>query len=1062
MTTPNGYGVVTFDQIGTDVDRLIHNNFTDFPTTDYTSFSVTRTAVGSPASDLLFSYASSADDNDWIISGTDQVGVFVNASLSQSASVDIKDQNFHVLSTTWTNSRGALIIWKDGDFAHSVTGFKTGAQMTPGGNLSMAAEQDAINGGYDDTQVHEGDYAEFTMYNTFLNTAQNIIVQNYLSAKYNIAMTQYDFYAHDASANGSFYLDVAGIGQFSSSDIKHTYSRGTGIVTMSNPSGLGNDEYLFWGSETSDVTTTWNKTNVPNGGADIFRLARTWRMDETGDVGTVDIRVDAASLPAQPVDHTMYVLLVDSDNDFTSGASIYELALEAGTTYKYSGFDVNDGDYFAIGVINPKVAHELEMSSGDENTNATINVSLNFIASEAKTVEVTTADGSAKAPSDYTALSSSLVTIPAGSSTGSYTVTIISSADFEVDETFTSTIANPISGLNIGTIATHTRTITGVSIGHTGPGGVGASATNVLWVRPEEIASNTDGAKLNLWTDVSGNSHNLTQSGSTDIQPTYTATGVDSGPSVRFAQAVAAERLIHNNFTAFPTNAFTSYIVAKTSASTSSSDAILSYASTASPNDLLIADTDAINAFIVNQASVSTVNVRNVGDYILMNRWENVLGDYSVWRDGAQQYSVTSFRENQSFTVGGNLALAGEQDAINGSYDQNQGHVGDYGEVILYKTNLNDAQNIIVQNYLSAKFGIALTANDVFAHDGTHGNEVAGIGRKSSVDFHNDAQGKGVVRFNDPNDLEDNEYLMWGHDGAVLKGVSADVPLGVSRRFERVWRVSELSPSASVVDVGSVDITFDLTGLGNVTPSNLVLLIDADGVFASGAIEIDGAVDDGNGLYRFDDVDDIDDGMYFTLASKDIVDTPLPVNLLSLECKVTAKQSVEIDWSTAGELDNSHFDIERSLNGKDFVRIGSLAGAGNTETIQNYKFVDDEPLPGRSFYRLRQNDLSGTYEYSEMLSVVLRESTLPTQFKVFPNPLQSSQALNIQTISSLEQTISIQIFNIQGTQVSSYDKVISSGETTFQLPTNAIKRGLNIMKMIDQKGHSTIFKLLVH
>ena len=73
---------------------------------------------------------------------------------------------------------------------------------------------------------------------------------------------------------------------------------------------------MLFGHDDADLTTAWTTTEAPNRGTNIQRLAREWRLDETGDLEEVDFVVDVQNLPALPMNHTMYTLLVDADGDF--------------------------------------------------------------------------------------------------------------------------------------------------------------------------------------------------------------------------------------------------------------------------------------------------------------------------------------------------------------------------------------------------------------------------------------------------------------------------------------------------------------------------------------------------------------------------------------------------------------------------------------------------------------------------------------------------------------------------------------------------------------------------
>ncbi len=167
---------------------------------------------------------------------------------------------------------------------------------------------------------------------------------------------------------------------------------------------------------------------------------------------------------------------------------------------------------------------------------------------------------------------------------------------------------------------------------------------------------------------------------------------------------------------------------------------------------------------------------------------------------------------------------------IGGNTTGSNGYVGDVTEVIIYNARINQAQRILIQNYLSAKYAIALTANDVYTQDdvgnGDFDYNVTGIGQAGDGSRHIDAQGAGIVRMRNPNNLTDNEYLIWGHDAGNLAGTTSGVDgVIILQRINRIWRVSETG------DVGTVSISFDLSGFaGAALGGNLRLLIDINSI----------------------------------------------------------------------------------------------------------------------------------------------------------------------------------------------------------------------------------------
>lgn len=93
-------------------------------------------------------------------------------------------------------------------------------------------------------------------------------------------------------------------------------------------------------------------------------------------------------------------------------------------------------------------------------------------------------------------------------------------------------------------------------------------------------------------------------------------------------------------------------------------------------------------------------------------------------------------------------------------------------------------------------------------------------------------------------------------------------------------------------------------------------------------------------------------------------------------------------WATATERNNSHFEVERSADSRSWAAIGRVVGAGDSQQEQRYTFADAEPLPGRNYYRLRQVDFDGQFDYS---GIVLAERPDKGGLRVFPNPAASAE-----------------------------------------------------------------------
>ena len=302
---------------------------------------------------------------------------------------------------------------------------------------------------------------------------------------------------------------------------------------------------------------------------------------------------------------------------------------------------------------------------------------------------------------------------------------------------------------------------------------------------------------------------------------------------------------------------------------------------------------------------------------------------------------------------------------------------------------MNSAQRIIISNYLAAKYGLTLGANEVYRMDDPGSNdfdhEVAGIGRIDGSNQHTSARGSSVVHIHSPSNLGNNEFLMWGHNNDILgTWGSVDLPVGIQGRWFRVWRVSELSPTGAAVDVGSVTMDFDLNAFSPIVTSDIRLLVDTDndGVFAD-ETPIGPPTAIGGGLYRFSGITQLVDQRRFTLGTINTSATPLPVELIAFEAQARAPQGIELRWSTATERNNAHFDLLRSPDAATWQTLTRVDGAGNSQERQDYAWWDHDPLSGINYYMLRQVDTDGTVTDLPKRSAWWAASN---GLVIFPNP----------------------------------------------------------------------------
>lgn len=527
-------------------------------------------------------------------------------------------------------------------------------------------------------------------------------------------------------------------------------------------------------------------------------------------------------------------------------------------------------------------------------------------------------------------------------------------------------------------------------LAQSGPGGVGTAASNVLWISADNNIA-LAGANVTNWNDRSGNNNNATCP-SVAARPTLVTASLNGYPIVSFDGVNDEMRIPDANaldliqWDVFLVNAVTT---AKTNNvwMAKGTNTQPNYALWSPLNNALQMPIYDIFGLLSSPstgagAAAASFNVLEYNNTVILGLFPS----RTIYKNGSNIYNDVNLLQlpaanNNQLYIGNAQGAAGWN--LNGSL----------GELIMYNTPVNSAQRIIVNNYLAAKYGLTLATNDIYVQDnplnGNYDHEVAGIGRVTGGNQHTDSRGSAVVRINNPGGLGDNEFLLWGHDNGVLGAWgSMDRPAGVQGRWFRVWRVSEVNTSGVAVDVGNVDMTFDLTGQGPVTASDLRLLVDINnnGVFADDAPVPIAATSLGGNLYRFGGVSQLVNGRRFTLGTININQTPLPIELLYFSAIANSDRTVSLDWATASESQNDLFTVQRSPNGEDWTDVLEVPGAGESHSELHYGERDVDPLPGLSYYRLLQSDRDGAHTCSSVIPV--RIDPEASELLVFPDPAQ--------------------------------------------------------------------------
>ncbi|MDD2412135.1 MAG: T9SS type A sorting domain-containing protein [Bacteroidales bacterium] len=146
-------------------------------------------------------------------------------------------------------------------------------------------------------------------------------------------------------------------------------------------------------------------------------------------------------------------------------------------------------------------------------------------------------------------------------------------------------------------------------------------------------------------------------------------------------------------------------------------------------------------------------------------------------------------------------------------------------------------------------------------------------------------------------------------------------------------------------------------------------------------------------------------------------ESTLPIELISFDAQIN-NNAVAIQWATATEVNNDYFTIEKSNDMKNWDVIATQKGAGNSNQYISYQFIDNKPTEGISYYRLKQTDFDGQFEYFSPV-VVKNEMSFTNEIEVniYPNP--SNGIFNIHINSEIEKG-EIKITNNLGQIVANY------------------------------------------
>ena len=372
-----------------------------------------------------------------------------------------------------------------------------------------------------------------------------------------------------------------------------------------------------------------------------------------------------------------------------------------------------------------------------------------------------------------------------------------------------------------------------------GPGGVGNSINNILWLDASQL-SLLNGNDLSSWTDLSKNNNHAIQ-GLGASQPTFRTNQVNGFPAVSFD----GNDDFLNLTTDITSEALTAFIIYE-------QDIAKRWNGLLSTNNAYFAYRNDISRFY-DYSSWSSAAIRSRVGFSLFS--SSVAAGTSASIDVTSD-DLTTTQTRAGFFPNTSSAVGYRQ---KGSTHYANGFIP---EIILYNEKLNSAEKNIVLNSLAAKYDLTTTSN-LYAFKTSYNNGVIGVGQEADGS-NTTAQGRDSLIISNATSLGNGDYILVGNNNGGY-GTTGAAGSGFANRWNQVWRVDKTGTP------GNVDLEFRLGSSSFATADEYILVIEnIDGNFSNGgttALETGKVFTASPASVKFTNID-LPDGAYFTIAKK--------------------------------------------------------------------------------------------------------------------------------------------------------------------------------------------------
>lgn len=810
------------------------------------------------------------------------------------------------------------------------------------------------------------------------------------------------------------------------------------------------------------------------------------------DAGTVNIRISrtGSTTGAASVDYRLRVsggsgtATITSDYNFTAGTASFadgQAFVDIPVTMLMDGTD-EDPETIVLELHNPSAGtnlqnpteHTITITDIDPTPVASfelstqtqlesvalpvINVNLSVPSAKVITIEYQIDLGTSTATSslDYSLATTGSITFLPGETTASLSIIafVVDDTEVEPNETMVLNLQNPVNATIDVTKDQHIYIIEeNDPFGYLAAAGVGEKVFNVFWLQADQLVGYTD-----TFTDTSPNNNSATQATPAN-RPALQTGIINNMPAMRFDgndYMTFADDVSINAPSGTPNYYERKVIclVIRTGADVTTRQTIFEQGGGSRGLSFYIdngelyfhgwnnidddgglttpwgADGGGAPAkFIKGAIAANTNYIVSIFFDHLNNKIEGFINGASI---GTSTGIGRLFSHNYAALGGVAGSTRYHDDTTVGSGDYFSGYIA---EVIYYDNqSLNEARRRVIENYLSAKYDIAIT-NQYYTFSSTHNSDVIGIGQTNFDSNHADSQGAGVMRIRKPSSLNNGDFIIVGHNNiAMTEADGMDIPSIAFSRLKRTWKVGAAG------DAGTVTLDFDMSANLVTNADDLILLKDSD---SDGNFNDENALtgfaatnyDAGSKILTFDNVA-LSNGDEFTVVSLQAT-SPLPVELVTFSAKNVDNKTVALKWATIQEKDNAYFAIERSKDGINFEEIGQKKGQGTTNIPHNYNYTDKHPFTGYNYYRLKQVDLDKSSTYSKVVSVLI-ESTQAMRVSLFPNPTADWAFVRLSASETIKE---IRAWDLQGKKTINL-KIIQQSNGTYGINLQQLAQGV--------------------